>query len=477
MGPACSAGDPFLVASGLEIRDGRGNGDVVSLRGGNLGGWLMLEPWMSPFVDAPDDFTVRQTLTSRFGAAASDALIAAFEGAWMQSGDFDNMAALGMSAVRVPFEYANLENPDGSLRVDAFARLDWAVTEAWKRCIYTILDLHGAPGSQNGWESSGMVGPAALWTSPTDQQHTIAIWQEVAAHYRGNPAVAGYDLLNEPAGASTDQDRWALQDRIYRAVRAVDPEHMVFIEAIWWLDNLPPPAMYGWNNVVYECHHYEWSVQTDDQKQRDGADAKVADFLSHATYGVPFFLGEFNFFANPDAWSYGIEQWDRNGISWTTWSWRADVPGAGVEDSWGVYNPRDPGPPAPSVASDPQSTILADWSRWDASAFGINPMLQTALGMPTAVFDQYRTASGIALDVPAPGVLTNDRDANLGAPGIALVARQATGPAHGTLTMNADGSFRYAPASGFRGTDSFRYSAFDGRVDSARLGVVTIAVN
>jgi hypothetical protein len=43
--------------------------------------------------------------------------------------------------------------------------------------------------------------------------------------------------------------------------------------------------------------------------------------------------------------------------------------------------------------------------------------------------------------------------------------------------MNADGSFHYVPVSGFRGTDSFRYSAFDGRVDSARLGVVTIAVN
>ena len=77
---------------------------------------------------------------------------------------------------------------------------------------------------------------------------------------------------------------------------------------------------------------------------------------------------------------------------------------------------------------------------------------------PVAVADNYTTAEDTALTVAAPGVLGNDTDVE----GRTLTAVLVNGPAHGTLTLNADGSFAYTPAANFNGTDSFTYKGSDG---------------
>ena len=76
------------------------------------------------------------------------------------------------------------------------------------------------------------------------------------------------------------------------------------------------------------------------------------------------------------------------------------------------------------------------------------------------------------LVVTTPGILANDTDPA----SLALTANLVTQPAHGTLQLNSDGSFTYAPAAGFSGTDSFTYRAFDGLLQSVSPATVTIAV-
>ena len=78
---------------------------------------------------------------------------------------------------------------------------------------------------------------------------------------------------------------------------------------------------------------------------------------------------------------------------------------------------------------------------------------------PTAADDAYTTAEDTALTVAAPGVLGNDTD-----PDGNTADRRAVvaGPSHGTLTLNANGSFTYTPAANYNGTDSFTYRASDG---------------
>lgn len=72
------------------------------------------------------------------------------------------------------------------------------------------------------------------------------------------------------------------------------------------------------------------------------------------------------------------------------------------------------------------------------------------------------------MTVVAPGVLGNDTDAD----GDALTPVLVTGPAHGTLTLNADGSFTYTPTTGYHGPDSFTYAASDGTLQSSPVVVI-----
>src|SRR5438445_11073627 len=74
--------------------------------------------------------------------------------------------------------------------------------------------------------------------------------------------------------------------------------------------------------------------------------------------------------------------------------------------------------------------------------------------------------------VLAPGVLGNDTDAE----GDALTASLVSGPTHGTLTFNGDGSFTYVPEANYNGTDSFTYKANDGVADST-VTTVTLTIS
>jgi TATA-box binding protein (TBP) (component of TFIID and TFIIIB) len=98
----------------------------------------------------------------------------------------------------------------------------------------------------------------------------------------------------------------------------------------------------------------------------------------------------------------------------------------------------------------------------------------TVPGAPRAAGDAYTTQLGATLAVQAPGVLGNDSDPN----GDALRAVLVSGPAHGKLTLSANGSLRYTPAEDFVGVDSFRYRASDGSrvsgVETVRLTVKAI---
>jgi len=91
---------------------------------------------------------------------------------------------------------------------------------------------------------------------------------------------------------------------------------------------------------------------------------------------------------------------------------------------------------------------------------------------PVAVDDAYDVNEDETLTVEIPSVLGNDSDTDDDTLAAVLVA----GPSNGTLTLNTDGSFTYAPDADFNGTDSFIYRASDGLLDSADA-TVTIAVN
>lgn len=100
---------------------------------------------------------------------------------------------------------------------------------------------------------------------------------------------------------------------------------------------------------------------------------------------------------------------------------------------------------------------------------------QTANQAPAAAADSFTTAEDTALNIAAPGLLTNDSDPD----GTSLTAVIVTQPTHGTLTLNANGSFTYTPAANYNGPDSFTYRASDGTATSspATVSLTVTAVN
>ena len=92
---------------------------------------------------------------------------------------------------------------------------------------------------------------------------------------------------------------------------------------------------------------------------------------------------------------------------------------------------------------------------------------------PVASNDSYSTTVGTALDVAAPGVLADDTDADSDP---LTASTPVTGPAHGSVTLNPDGSFHYAPTPLFFGTDTFTYQANDG-TSLSNIATVTITVS
>jgi VCBS repeat-containing protein len=116
----------------------------------------------------------------------------------------------------------------------------------------------------------------------------------------------------------------------------------------------------------------------------------------------------------------------------------------------------------------------ADWFTYTASdgAEHTPPATVTlTISQPAlmAAADTYKTEKNSRLEVPAPGVLDNDSDPN----GTGMTAILVRAPAHGGLTLHADGSFTYTPAAGFTGTDSFAYKANDGADNSSAATVMT----
>ena len=81
---------------------------------------------------------------------------------------------------------------------------------------------------------------------------------------------------------------------------------------------------------------------------------------------------------------------------------------------------------------------------------------------PVAVNDAYTTTQGTPLTIAAPGVLTNDTDADSDP----LTAVKVGDPVHGTVTVNVNGTFTYTPTTGYSGADSFTYTANDGAANS-----------
>lgn len=348
----------FLKAAGKNLKNGSGTGETVNLRGTNVGGWLLQEFWMTPTEYSSNvsaEIDIYEFLTEKFGKEKMLELVKLYQSNYWTEKDFDNCAAMGMNCLRLPFWYRNIVEENGEFYDDWYETFDRFLEEAGKRGIYVILDMHGAPGSQNGSDHSGADGHDAKEansnfffgddeTVQKNQELYYKIWEAIALRYAGNPVVAGYDLLNEPYCTYRYNSKlnanelhkilWDVYDNAYDRIRAIDPDHVIIMEATWDPSDLPNPGDYGWKNIMYEYHNYLYDDYENKNGQQIANMRKKINQIQTAGYDVPSYMGEFSYFNNLDAWDEGLKLLNEAGLNWTTWTYKV----TSKNGNWGLYH-------------------------------------------------------------------------------------------------------------------------------------------
>ncbi|PMD38355.1 glycoside hydrolase family 5 protein [Hyaloscypha variabilis F] len=243
-----------------------------TVRGVNLGGWFVLEPWITPSIFEPyangggvvDEYTLSATL----GTSAAQSLLEQHWGSWITEDDFAQIAAAGLNTVRIPIGYWAFVLQDGDPYVTG-AQLPYLATAlGWARThgLKVLLDLHGAPESQNGFDNSGRLGPVQWQTGNTVQTTRTAITNltDFAVDNNFMDVVTSIELLNEPAGFSPNINLDVLKQFYYDGygyIQSQTPDTLTVIhDAFQDIDSYWNGFMNsatGVSNVMLDTHIYQ----------------------------------------------------------------------------------------------------------------------------------------------------------------------------------------------------------------------------
>ena len=293
------------------------DGRPLLIKGINFGNWLVPEGYMFKLNRAKSPSQIYEGFDRLLGRERAGAFWAEFRDTYIGRDDIRFIKSVGFNTVRIPLHWRLFMEPDGTVRGDGWALLDRVLGWVGEVGLYAILDLHAAPGGQTGYHHDDGSGYPLMFYVPRDRRLAVRLWRAIAERYAGNPAILGYDLLNEPIAAF--HDLATLNPKLEpfyrdatRTIREVDPGRIVFLSAGQWssrLDMLGPPYA---PNLAYTYHSF-WSSTQRDSIQRH------LNFA--ALYEVPLFLGEAGEFT--DEWNDEFRRLhESHGIGWAFWSYK-----------------------------------------------------------------------------------------------------------------------------------------------------------
>jgi hypothetical protein len=302
----------YLHTSGKEIVDG--NNKPFLMHGTNLGNWLVDEGYMWDFEGGPQsEREIESLVYELLGPEKSEAFWHSWRDTYITREDIHLIHQAGFNTIRIPMHYKLFEigNPEGLNLVDRV--VDWSRQEG----LYVILDMHVAPGGQTGTNIDDSYGYPWIYDSPKEQAHLEAIWQRIATHYKNNPTVLGYDVLNEPiphypALRPLNAKLEPLYKKLTTAIREVDKHHILFLGGAQWDSNFDVFGKPFDSNTAYTFHKY-WTAPDVSVIQ------PYLDFRDK--YNVPLWMGESG--ENNDEW---IEKFTKtlndNNVGWTFWPYK-----------------------------------------------------------------------------------------------------------------------------------------------------------
>lgn len=167
----------------------------MKLKGVNLGGWLVLEKWITPSLFNGLDAKDETSFCLELGAETERRLKSHWQN-WITEEDFKWIAESGLNAIRIPvghWIFGDIQPYVGSIK-----HLDWAMEQAERYKLKAVIDLHGAPGSQNGYDHSGLAGKIGWHKAENNIRRSLDTVAKLAERYCGSPALSGIETLNEP---------------------------------------------------------------------------------------------------------------------------------------------------------------------------------------------------------------------------------------------------------------------------------------
>jgi hypothetical protein len=302
----------------------------------------------------------------------------------LTDGDFAQMAAMGFTVIRLGMSWSRLEPERGRFDESYLREIQAAVAGAKAHGIYTVLDMHqdawgnalARPSEQCGGGTTPTTGwdGAPAWATITDgtahcqflardlapavaaafgnlytdrdgiQTELVRTWAFVARAFADEPAVAGYDLLNEPGiGPNPPISSGLLLGRFYDAAITAIREaenaargfpHIVFFQpSVLWsglgFDVTPPPGFTTDRQLVFAPHPYSESISMDQSLGLTLASIErnlAVSARAAAAYGAALWPGEWGWFGEPATDGAKVQRFaaaqDRLGIGGAFWVWR-----------------------------------------------------------------------------------------------------------------------------------------------------------
>src|SRR6266404_2105535 len=295
------------------------DGKSLLLKGINLGNWLLPEGYMFKFKGTNSPRLIQAAINELVGEEEARRFWKTYRDNYITREDIHFIKRSEFNSVRVPFSY-RLFVSDGSvpaLEGPGYELLDRVIGWCRSEGLYVILDMHAAPGGQTGDNIDDSFGFPFLFESSESQELTVSVWRKIAARYRNEPAVIGYDLLNEPIApyfdtASLNQKLEPLYRKMVSGIREVDKNHIIFLGGAQWDSNFKifgPPFD---ARLAYTFHKYWVPVKQE----------AIQEYLAFRDiHNVPIWMGESG--ENTDEWIDSFRKLlEANDIGWCFWPYK-----------------------------------------------------------------------------------------------------------------------------------------------------------
>ncbi|KAF4981833.1 hypothetical protein FDECE_17624 [Fusarium decemcellulare] len=236
-------------------------------RGVCIGGWLYLEPFITPSLfnyDSDEGIVDEWTLSEKLGSDAGKTLEEHYA-SFVTEQTFKDIQAAGLDHVRIGFNYWAVQVYDGDPYV---FRTSWryllrAIEWCRKYGLRVNLDLHGIPGSQNGWNHSGRWGSIG-WLNGDDgdenAKRALEIHDRLSKFFaqdRYKNIISHYGVANEPRMTflkTSEVIQWT--EDAYKIIRKNGVKALVvFGDGFMGLDNWQG-LMTGYDDMILDVHQY-----------------------------------------------------------------------------------------------------------------------------------------------------------------------------------------------------------------------------